>query len=289
MTRLNVAHRVRPDQLEPGLPDDQQAAEHLLQFDLMGLDTVIAFALNRRIELTLEIPTRWALVTADFLSEDGQRLTDFQSIHHRTETISGFADPVVQGRYRLSGSGGQRLRFDVMAGMSLPFGGIQPDPFALGRQGRSHQHLFFGTGTFDPRLSLELEYAFSTLAVLSELRWQGSLYANRENYTGPKQFTGTVGLRSRLGRDWIQGQLTGDVRKEWAARWGAERAENSGRLEVAPSVGLVWLATSTFSVFTQFRRPIILKARGARMSQLGILTLGAMYSIDTGTSETPAP
>ena len=175
--------------------------------------------------MTLEIPTRWALVTADFLSEDGQRLTDFQSIHHRTETISGFADPVVQGRYRLSGSGGQRLRFDVMAGMSLPFGGIQPDPFALGRQGRSHQHLFFGTGTFDPRLSLELEYAFSI--------WRCSpncvgkvAYMRIERTTPAQNTTGTVGLRSRLGRDWIQGQLTGDVRKEWAARWGAERGNS---------------------------------------------------------------
>src|SRR5262249_52361251 len=67
--------------------------------------------------------------------------------HHRDETLTHLADPRVSllasraaGAWTVGGG----------VGTTIPLGRTEPNPFALGRLGLPHQHVQFGTGTWNP-------------------------------------------------------------------------------------------------------------------------------------------
>jgi hypothetical protein len=69
------------------------------------------------------------------------------SIHHRNETLSGPGDPwLLLHRAQVLGAWTLAAR----GGVSVPLGRTEPNPFDLGRRGLPHQHIQFGTGTWDP-------------------------------------------------------------------------------------------------------------------------------------------
>ena len=68
-------------------------------------------------------------------------------IHHRNETLLGPGDPwlmAVTGRRMGAWSAA------VRGGVTIPLGRTEENPFELGRRGLPHQHIQFGTGTWDP-------------------------------------------------------------------------------------------------------------------------------------------
>ena len=252
-----------PDQYEAAPPGGVQAHEHVLRFDLMGIDARVALALTPALEVEVRVPFRWAFIEARFLDDEGQQLTDFTSIHHRTETISGVGDIGLEWRYRILGGGHPvSWRWDIVLGLTFPTGGIEPDPFELGRQKRVHQHLFFGTGTVNPVASLEVEKSFRHLSVQALSRWEGALYSNRYGYTGPKTLTMNADILSALGTARWQLKMGCEFMKQWPARWSSQLAENSGRMEVGPTLGAAWSPDTRLNIYSLFRRPFVVAARG---------------------------
>src|SRR5258706_4887615 len=86
-------------------------------------------------------------------------------LHHRNETLEGPGDLELIAHYRTGG-----WRFS--AGWSIPTGKTEPNPYVLGDLGLKHEHIQFGSGTFDPLLRV---------AYLAEL--------------GPAEFNVAIGTR----------------------------------------------------------------------------------------------
>jgi hypothetical protein len=152
------------------------------------------------------------------------------TVHHRNETLYGLGDPWLLGRYSASPGG---FVMTMRAGTSLPLGRTQPDPFALGDMGLPHQHIQFGTGTFDPILAFDVSRAVGKVYLAAYAQAQLTLYQNSKGYrAGNRGFLGVSGGLTFLER-W-QGSVGVDVLNEQPEKWqGVVRQDgNLGRTEL---------------------------------------------------------
>jgi hypothetical protein len=157
-------------------------------------------------------------------------------VHHRDETIAGFGDPWLLGRWG-SVFGGTSVT--ARAGTTLPLGHIEDDPFALGAEGLRHQHIQFGNGTFDPVLMVDLSRTFGRVDVSVYGQTQLTLYENRKGFrAGNRFFTGAQTGMLVLPR--LTAALALDVLSERPERWGGKTQQdgNLGRTEVLGGVSL---------------------------------------------------
>lgn len=276
-TYVHAEHEVEPDQLEPGLPDDAQAAWHAQDFLLGGASLDLAFAPTEWLALEAQLPLRTALVLARFEDEARKELPGFESIHHRTELLAGPGDPRLSMRVQaLRPAGGEGLALSLWGGVTLPVGNIEPDPFALGKKGRTHQHLFFGTGTLNPSAGLDASWRFTSFRVGGSLSGTVPLYENAFGYRAPGDYNLSLYGESAFGLDDVTFRLAPEVHVETPASWSGREAENSGRVDLilgggvfhqtAPGLetyALVKVSAWTFTFGGQLIAPVLFVAGGS--------------------------
>ena len=230
--------------------------------------------------LEIEMPYREVRVEAEFEGSDGERLEDFVSLHHRTETISGVGDINLLGRFRLlrpvEGSG---WILDALAGVSLPTGDIEPDPFELGEQGHRHQHIFFGTGTYDPLVGLEMYRPSSSVPIAGWLRLRTPVYENSFGYRSGARVSTGMGVNPSLGlKLWsFLGQL--ELYHEEPSRWHDRNARNSGRTDLNANLGVFWAPSADWNLHVVVKIPENLSARGGQLELSPIVSVGGSYSV----------
>jgi hypothetical protein len=120
------------------------------------------------------------------------------------------------------------------AGLGLPLGSTEEDPFARGRAGLPHQHIQLGTGTFYPVFAIDAGLPLGAAARVSAYA-QALLfvYENGRGYHPGNRYMGgmtgdvEVVKRLRLG-------VSGDVINEQPERWGGlvQQDGNVGRTDV---------------------------------------------------------
>ncbi len=247
----------------------------------MDVQLTALFGLGRRFGLEVLVPLRVTAIDAAFSGADGAELASFESIHHRDETIAGLGDPTVALRYTaLPRQRAGAWALDVRGGLTLPFGGIEPDPFALGRAGQRHQHLFYGHGTFDPVLGLEATGRLGGLESFAFAVARAPLSRNRLGYRGSTQLSLGWSVGHALStRDWLFFLLP-ELRHESAARWGDAPAENSGRTELALGAGAFWRASARVQAYAIVKRPVVLHAEGGQLSLPLSATLGLRWLLE---------
>jgi hypothetical protein len=278
---LDSGHSVDPNQFEPGIPKLSQADSHTQQFLLFSADLHLTYVLSERIQLGVSLPFRTAVIDAQFLDAPGKEIPGFTSIHHRTETLSGLGDLGFLGRFRLlSRSKEQPLRIDLVGGFSLPTGNIEPNPFALGRMGKAHQHIFFGRGTVDPRLGLQVEWATTMVNLIFDSNWSGSVYENRYDYQGPQTLSLGLTAAPYFGFERWQFRFGAELVKEFPAQWSGEIAENSGRLDIVPFLGANWSVSEAASLSLTVKRPIVIDTDGGQLEVPLVFLLAGSISLD---------
>lgn len=142
-------------------------------------------------------------------------------LHHRTETLRGFGDADLTVNYA---GGGWRLG----AGFSLPLGRIEDDPYELGALGLKHQHIQFGTGTFQALLRVgHAEALADDWFVDASFSARLSLYENRKDYLAPSIFELSFGP-SWAAADGFQLQLRYQVLYQTRGEWSGDRDPNTG-------------------------------------------------------------
>jgi hypothetical protein len=145
----------------------------------------------------------------------------YGDIHHRTETLRGLSDPTIAIDWLPHTSS----HWTFGAGLSLPLGDTVPDPIALGREGKTHEHIQFGSGTFRPMLAAQwTRPAFITLTARAEARL--SLYENNEGFCAPNNFVWSIGPSIRLGRTSLDPRLQGQ--HQTLGKWNGEPDEGDG-------------------------------------------------------------
>lgn len=256
---------------EPPQVHDQRI--HLVQ-PLLRLD----YAASELWGVRFDLPFKVLRTTIDYRRLDGTPFTpDYPNIHHRDETLAGVMDPWLMGRLGFDLGG---LRWTAHAGLSIPFGRTEQDPFALGEKGQAHQHIQFGSGTVMPIAELQVSRAFGEWMGALFGQAQLSLYENFYGYQPGNRFSfGVVGAGPLVGK--LRGSVGVDLLHEDSERWGGVVHEegNLGRTDllvgaqVSYPVGAVELSLAA-------RVPVWQRVVGGEVSYPGLLELAVERSFD---------
>jgi len=281
MTYVKGGHAVTKDQYEPGIPDAQQPQHHNLDVVVTSWTLSTSYGLHKRLALEFDLPFRANFVGASFDDGQGEEIAGFSSIHHRDETIAGIGDIFLGARIAaIRPTDVPRLSIDITAGTSIPTGHIEPDPFLLGEQGKEHQHMFFGRGTFIPRFGLKIDYSFDQFSLSGWVQSKTSFVENSEGYHPSSTATGGFSVASSFGLQQWRFMLQQMLFHESKATWSGRRAENSGRTDLIAALGVIYQPHPKWSINVSARVPWKSYTYGAQMRIPVILGLGARYKLN---------
>lgn len=270
----HAEHDVSAAQHEPGVEHQDQADRHVLDFGIGVVALAGQYVPVDGIALEMMLPFHVADVGAEFL-RDGAELPGFTSIHHRPETLTGVGDPSLGVRWAaLAATPTSPVSLSLILGLHVPLGATEPDPFARGSDGLEHQHLFFGTGTFDPRFGVEATYQATHWALQGWAQGRVPLYANGHDYRGPTVLEAGLGVLSGLGLDGVNFVLQPEIFHEVPARWGDQPAENSGRTAIQAMGGVVWMPAPGWMVHMSAKTPLYSVSEGGQLDMPLLTTVG---------------
>ena len=199
------------------------------------LRLVAEYGLGRLFAVEIQAPFRLVHTSIEYTTPNGAPYEPLdEGVHHRNETIVGLADPWLL--LRVGGFVG-RTWLATRAGVSLPLGKTEPDPFELGDRGIEHQHIQLGTGTVDPIGMVEASRSFDPIEVDAFAQAQISLYENTHGYRAPLRLSGGGSVGTRVVGD-FEAALGVEGYHEGAERWdGAIRQDAAlGRTEILVAV-----------------------------------------------------
>jgi hypothetical protein len=218
--------------------------EHHVTLDLTHVELTADYGLRANAQLSLRLPYDIKRMRVRYTTLDGAPFVPpYGDIHHRSETLRGVSDPSLAIEWAMGD------RWQASAGTSLPFGHIEPDPIVLGEEGKTHEHIQFGSGTFEPRLGLQwMRRGRVTLFARGDAIL--SLYENREGFRAPTTLLWSVGPSVPLGRASLDTRFTGQ--HQTIGRWSGTVDEGSGftngglRLQLSLPIGRTVVAPGVY-------------------------------------------
>lgn len=203
------------------------------------LRAVAEVGIWRSLGAELHAPFRLTRTTITYQTPQGGPYQPLDpGVHHRDETLAGIGDPWLLARWNTSVAG---ALVTARAGVSLPLGRTEANPFTPLAAGRPHQHIQFGTGTVDPVLGFDVTRQFGKLQFAGYAQGQSALYQNRHGFRAGTRWLGGVMAGSRLAGS-LTGGLGADLLHEGAERWEGriQQDGNLGRTEVLAGMSLVY-------------------------------------------------
>ena len=263
---LSAEHVVDDDQLELAGPSGRIVRLHEVNTLMSGVNLRVRYGLSEWVLPEISVPVRRVAIEPFFEDQDGTRIDDTESIHHRKETLSGLGDVKLTAAFPLH-IDVEGLRLTLRVGSTLPTGSVEPDPGVLGAEGKSHQHIFFGSGTFDPVFGVEAALRTGSLLLTGQVQGRSpALYAAEHDYR-----QGGRGSAS-LGAHWILGAWRFGVHPgmyfETPSKWGSSPALNSGRLDALASGSVGYAPTDPLipSLTLSLGRPINIETDGGQFN-----------------------
>ncbi|MEZ4401587.1 MAG: cupredoxin domain-containing protein [Kofleriaceae bacterium] len=236
---------------------------------------------------TVMAPFRVVATSIRYLDTSGAEVQLVRDgIHHRDETVTGLGDPMLLAA-RSGTLGG--LAWTLRAGATIPLGGTEANPFALGDQGLPHQHIQFGTGTVNAVLGAELARSIGRWRVGGFGFTQQVLYANRRGFQAGDRYAGGVSAVRPLGASWLV-RGGAEVQLESAERWdGAVPTDdgNRGRFDAMLAAGASWRASPTLTFDLGVKVPLVTKVVGGQLDMPAIVELGASWSLGARARRAP--
>lgn len=285
---INASHPVDSEQREPGVADENQPGEHIVDIGMLEWDLDAQLGVHRRFAIEILLPIRTTIINASFKDQAGDEIPGFQSIHHRDETISGVGDLVLGGRIGLVlPENVPRWTLALRTGLSFPTGSIERDPFERGQAGDAHQHMFFGSGTFDPVLGLDTNVAFDKWALVGWGVGRVPLYANKFGYRGSTVVVGGLGAASGFGLERWSFLAQPEVYFETAAKWSGSAARNSGRTSLIATAGVFAMPGKGWQIHLLAKIPYFTWAKGGQLRWPFVALLGFTYSFDVAKRHPP--
>ena len=194
---------------------------HRAAVQLTHAETTISYGVRERMQLSLRLPYDVKDVEIAYETLEGAPFTPpYGDIHHRTQTLRGISDPSIGLDWM--------PRTGVMfgAGLSLPVGDTVPNPIVLGREGLTHEHIQFGSGTFRPSLSAQWWHRGERMTWFARGEARLSLYENSESFRAPNNFLWSFGPSIRIGRLVLDPRLQGQ--HQTLGKWDGEPDEGDG-------------------------------------------------------------
>jgi thiol-disulfide isomerase/thioredoxin len=217
---------------------------------------------------------------------------DYQNIHHRNEDLVGLGDGqlLMHGGLLLGG-----LQVSARAGVSIPLGRMQPNPFKLTAQGLPHEHIQFGTGTFDPVLAADVAREFGSWSAAFFAVAQAPLYADGYGYqAGARLFAGLL-AQSPLGTEHISFRLGLSAYHEFPERWDGQvptEDGNQGRTDLYLAPGITFPLAGEWGMSVDVRTRVYGYTVNAQLSMPVILSVsvGRLFHFEeAATDQVSAP
>lgn len=192
-------------------------------------------------------------------------------IHHRDETLIGPGDPwlmAVTGRRLGAWSAAFR------AGVTVPLGKTEENPFELGRRGLPHQHIQFGTGTWDPLAGAAVARRVGQVTASLSALARVPVTTNGHGYRAGRRLQISSAGDRRITGPW-RAQAGLDYSHETAETWDGrvEEEGNLGRSDLLLSAGIVRELGGRALVFT-LRVPLRTRSNGVQVDYPAIVSLG---------------
>lgn len=264
-----VAHTVFPDQIErdpqTGKIKPIQPGRHEVTLWSMDMALISRLGLLDWLDVRLRFKLRFVDVRAAFTDKDGKPLPDYSSIHHRNETLFGPGDPDVQVGFRpLRPTRKQPWLLEFGGGLSFPLGRIEPDPYTAGREGKEHQHIMFGSGTFDPIGFLTAGYLAPSFQLYANVLLRGAILPNRYGFQQGMTLRASLSAESAFGlRQWsFQARAAFLLARAglWSGKLDPDAA--SGRVSLLLTASVFWEPRPNWQLGLQASAPINLFVEG---------------------------
>lgn len=239
------------------------------------------------------VDVRWSLRVADvnptYTEVDGTEKLVPNDIHHHDETLVDVTDPWLVARLAAATD-------DVFGmfrlGLTFPAGRTEPDPYALGREGKSHEHLQAGTGTVVPVVGFGVGFTVAketSTPVTISLGGTGlfNAYENGEGFQAPSR----VYANHRVTLALFEGELTPFVEATFAHEteeyWGGEVGlEGSNvRSEIYVGGGAAWRFYEDWSVDLAARGRVATLTHAPTFETYGVFSLGVSTRFDLFAAE----
>lgn len=166
-------------------------------------------------------------------------------IHHPSQTLMGFGDMEMLLSWHNHDMGEEGSLFSAAAGTTIPLGRTEENPYLAGDSGEEHEHIQFGSGTFDP--IIELFYSLpigekSSISAYAQGRFPGN--RNDEGFRGSQSLQGGIGAITSLG-DFGPGEQSFGVlgllyQDLGRATWDGLIDVNTGFQALSASIGISW-------------------------------------------------
>jgi hypothetical protein len=247
---------------------------HVLDVTLSETAAATAVGLAPNLGLELVVPFRTATTRVRFEDAGRQPFVPAEGdLHHRNETLAGTGDPWLMLHAARPGAVWTTA---ARLGVSVPLGRTVPDPFALGHEGLPHQHVQFGTGTWDPVVALAAvrpigPFAF-TVSGLARL----AFYENEHGYRAGHRYALGVQADRPVGRAWRLGAAL-DLAREQTERWHGrveEEEGNLGRTDLLASAAAVRPVAGVGTLRFAVSVPIVTHTRGSQFDYPVLLSVG---------------
>jgi hypothetical protein len=229
---------------------------------------------SRHFGIEAVTPFRHVVSRIRFLDADRQPLERPQGdIHHRNETLFGVEDP-----WLMLHAGAPRGAWTLAAraGLTLPLGRTVPNPFTLADLGLSHEHIQFGTGTWDPVVGLAAGRRFGAVGFTIGGLARFVLTENSHGYQAGHRYYGEATASRRVAGAW-SGALGLIAAREQPERWdGRVRTEegNIGRTDVLLAAGVARGLGTAGAVSLTAKVPILTRSKGAQVDYPVIISVG---------------
>jgi hypothetical protein len=252
---VNVVHPSQCPEIGPICNvRDEPPQLHDQVFYVTELRPILEYQLLDRTSIELQLPLRVSVTTIRYLRLDETPFEpDYENIHHRNETLTGFGDPWLSARATLSAAG---FSFLGRVGVTIPLGRTEPNPFALGAAGLPHQHVQFGTGTFNPLLGLDVARNLGLVLLRGYAQAQLSLYENRHGYLAGTRILGGIEAGGRIWRG-LSAFGAADIFSEAPERWDGviQQDGNLGRTDVLVGASITY-AVGGYNVGLGLKLPV---------------------------------
>lgn len=216
---------------------------HEVEVDFVRLEFVGGFVFADGWELIARLPYDWkdressVRLLEPATPDEVAAIEASADSHHRSEHLEGFGDAslLVSRRLRDVWTAGDRL--SLALGTTLPTGGTEDDPLAAGELGLPHEHVQFGSGTFDPLVELAWHAPIAPdWRIGSSIAWRVPLSRSTNGYRGPVE--GSATLRCDYdGFDDVVLRAGMVAHGQGFADWNGERDENTGMLALGALLG----------------------------------------------------
>lgn len=216
---------------------------HEVGLDFVRLEMVGAYAFADGWDLTVRLPYDWkeressVRLLEPATPDEVVAIEANANSHHGSDHLEGFGDATLLVARHWSDTWTSGDRLTASFGVTLPIGATEADPLAAGELGLPHEHVQFGSGTFDP--VLELAWA-TPLAprwrVGSSLAVRAPFATSSTGYRGPLEASATARIDFDA-TDTLVVRAGAVTYGQGRAHWNAVRDENTGLFAIGALLG----------------------------------------------------